>query len=83
MVGSVRDRAVALLQTLSPDLGLDQVLEAIRTLDEGHRASSGELEPQGSEPRFRLSFESSGLGIALVDVTGRLIRGNRALAAPP
>jgi PAS domain S-box-containing protein len=33
-----------------------------------------------SEPRFRLIFESSALGIALVDVAGRLLRSNRAFA---
>ncbi len=83
MDGNVRDRAVALLQALPADAGVEQVSGAVRALaqaepSERDRAAS-ESERHESEPRFRLIFESSALGIALVDVAGHLVRANRAL----
>jgi two-component system cell cycle sensor histidine kinase/response regulator CckA len=81
--GNIRDRAVALLQTLPAEAGAEQVLGAVRALAQAEPADPAHRERESdryqSEPRFRLIFESSALGIALVDVAGRLLQANRAL----
>jgi len=81
--GNVRDRAVSLLQALPADAGVEQVLAALHALAHSepstfeHGTHDGERDR--SDPRFRMIFESSALGIALVDASGRLVRANRAL----